>query len=242
MKIAVYTFCYNEEFLLPYFFRHYQKYTNDITVYDNQSTDRSLEIIKQHQSKVVSFDTQNQIRDDILRDLKNNCWKEKQGSGTDWIFLVDMDEFIFHPDLLAFLTKKQQDGVTVLIPQGYTMLSEKLPVGNGQIYAEVDHGVLDDTYSKPIIFDPSKIEEMNYSAGCHFINPVGKVVVKGDPALKLLHFSHLSLQWLVSRYRGRASRLSQINISNKWGQNYFTPEEILKLNFEIKLKEARKVV
>lgn len=242
MKIAVYTLCYNEEFLLPYFFRHYQQFTDDITVYDNQSTDHSVELIQQYGGRIKTFESNNQIRDDILLTIKNSCWKEKKDTDTDWVFIVDVDEFIYHPNLLAFLETTKKEKVTILVPQGYTMISESLPKGNGQIYEEVDHGISDDSYSKAAIFDPDNIEEMNYSPGCHCINPVGNVVIMSDPELKLLHFTYLSLEWHLAKYRTRAARLSQSNIKRFWGNQYLKQETRLKSDFEKTLKKAQKVV
>ncbi len=42
MKIDVFTTCYNEQIILPYFLKHYKKFANNITVYDNMSTDNSV--------------------------------------------------------------------------------------------------------------------------------------------------------------------------------------------------------
>ena len=44
MKVKVYSICYNEEYMLPFFLQHYS--FADIVVYDNESTDNSLEIMK----------------------------------------------------------------------------------------------------------------------------------------------------------------------------------------------------
>ena len=46
MKITLYTICYNEQEMLPYFLNHYSKMVDKIVVYDNQSTDNSRQILE----------------------------------------------------------------------------------------------------------------------------------------------------------------------------------------------------
>jgi len=47
MTIDVFTTCYNEEIILPYFIRHYKQFARNITIYDNMSTDNSINIIEE---------------------------------------------------------------------------------------------------------------------------------------------------------------------------------------------------
>ena len=46
MKITLYTICYNEQEMLPYFLNHYSKMVDKIVVYDNYSTDNSRQILE----------------------------------------------------------------------------------------------------------------------------------------------------------------------------------------------------
>ena len=46
MKVTLYTICYNEQEMLPYFLNHYSKMVDKIVVYDNQSTDNSRKILE----------------------------------------------------------------------------------------------------------------------------------------------------------------------------------------------------
>ena len=55
MKIHLYSVCYNEEIILPYYLNHYSKFVDKITVYDNFSTDSSVEILKQNNVEVIPF-------------------------------------------------------------------------------------------------------------------------------------------------------------------------------------------
>jgi glycosyltransferase involved in cell wall biosynthesis len=57
MNIHVYTVAYNEELLMPFFLRHYKRFANHITVFDNESTDKTAELAKAAGANVVAFST-----------------------------------------------------------------------------------------------------------------------------------------------------------------------------------------
>ena len=48
MKIHLYTMCWNERRMLPFFLRHYEQFCERMIVYDNGSDDGSQAIIKAH--------------------------------------------------------------------------------------------------------------------------------------------------------------------------------------------------
>ena len=48
MTIHVYNIVHNEEFLLPYYLRHYEQFADKIFIFDDESTDRTAEIAKAH--------------------------------------------------------------------------------------------------------------------------------------------------------------------------------------------------
>ena len=61
MKIDLYSICYNEEVILPYFIKHYSTFVSNITIYDNYSTDNSDNILKESNCNVIKYDSNNQI-------------------------------------------------------------------------------------------------------------------------------------------------------------------------------------
>lgn len=73
LNVAVYSPCWNEETILPFYLSHYAKFARTINLFDNQSSDRSPEIIaefqRQHRDvkiKFGAFHTDGQLRDDIF--------------------------------------------------------------------------------------------------------------------------------------------------------------------------------
>ena len=93
MSITIYTMAFNEELLLPYMIKHYRsRFPNcNIVVYNNNSTDNTKQIAESNNCEVIFYNTNNQVNDDMLRNLKNNCWKTAL---TDWVVVCDVDEML----------------------------------------------------------------------------------------------------------------------------------------------------
>ena len=159
MKIRVYSLCWNEEIIAPYFLKHYKSITNDIVVYDNYSDDNTCEILKE--CEIRKFDTKGKFRDDIHIEIKNEIWKECKGK-YDWVIICDMDELIYCEKIHSALNQADFLGYTAIIPKGYSMVGDKLPTTEGMIYEEINKGKQDNNYSKMSIINPNKVDETNY--------------------------------------------------------------------------------
>jgi len=213
MKIETFTVCYNEEKLLPYFLKHYLQY-GSVTIFDNQSTDRSRDIAREAGAIIFEFDSGNQFREDILTHIRNSCWKE---SKADWVIVTDVDELLYHNNLVWALSKSMG---TVLLPRMFNMYSESFPTTKGQIYEEVNMGV--EFRSKLCIFRPDSITEMNYDAGCHFARPEGNFILNVKTDIINLHFKNLSTEYAINRNKELCARQSEENNLNNW--NWHTAE------------------
>jgi glycosyltransferase involved in cell wall biosynthesis len=211
MKIEVYAVCYNEERLLPYFIRHYSQFA-DICVYDNYSTDKSIEIMDKAGIKHVEFNTDGEFREDIMVDVRNNCWKE---SKADWVIICDIDELIYHKNISSALATIQG---TVIMPRMFNMYADVFPSTLGQIYDEVNMGV--DMNGKMNIFRPDQIKEMNYDAGCHNAHPEGNFELNIQSEILSLHFKYLSPEYLIWRNYILNARQSEVNRKNGWNWHF----------------------
>jgi glycosyltransferase involved in cell wall biosynthesis len=221
MKIALYALCYNETFMLPFFMRYYRPLVDRIIINDNESTDGSRELaLSLGADEVRTFSTNRQIRDDLTQILRNNCWKELKGRGYDWIFIVDMDEFIHHADLHKHLARCDDCGVTICIPQGFQMVGTALPTYEKSLFDQIRTGFPATRFSKPIIFKPDAIVDMNFGPGSHFADPEGVASPDVAAGLRLLHYHWLSFQWVDTNNKWRARRLSAQNLAYGWGKEY----------------------
>lgn len=235
MKIEAFAICYNEEALLPYYLRHYSQFCDQITIFDNYSTDRSNEICQANTKvKLVKYDTGDQIRDDIYLQIKNNCWKN---SDADWVIVGDIDELVYHFNIRDIL---EHTWATLVTPEMFNMYSDNFPTTPGQIYEEVQMGI--PCGAKTNLFKPKAITNINYDPGCHKAFPEGMVVTDGDLGIKTLHMRYLSKQWVISRNEQSRKRLSDLNKKLGWGIHYLATAEEISEQFDNEYKQAIRVI
>ena len=238
MKIEVHCLLHNEILMLPYFVRHYKQFASRIVFYESNSTDGSPEIAELLGCEVVKVEeNDNKVDENIFCRIKNNCWKD---SKADWAITSDMDELVYHPDIVGFLKKTD---ATVIQPREFYMYSWEFPETDGQIYDVVKHGTIGEAgYGKMNLFRPSEVNEMNYNAGCHSCAPEGNIKLLTTQEVKTLHFHFTGYQKMVNRNRYIASRLSDINKQKGWGVHHTWSEEKVRKDFEDAMKKLVRVV
>lgn len=224
MNITVYTIAHNEERLLPFFLSHYSQFCKKIVIYDNQSTDKTVEIARNTKSvdvEIIPVDTSNRLNDSMYIDVRSKCW---QGSDSDYVMLVDVDEFIYHPRIKDYLSVTRRP---IYKPTGYNMVSEVFPKEGSLLIEQVKTGVVDKQYDKPVIFNPSHVERVNYQLGTHggiFFCRDGSVVdtvnLNADTEIKLLHYKNLSFEYRLGRHKYFSTRLSEFNTTTLAGIHY----------------------
>lgn len=216
--IHVYTVCWNEEKILPYFLEHYSRFADRIVVYDNMSTDRSAEIVRAHPAAELRlFDTGDRFDDKANLHIKNTAYRESAGIA-DFVIAVDTDELVYHPDIKALLAAYREEGVTLPKMTGFEMISLSFPRRPGSIIGQIRLGRENPFYNKRCIFSPEL--EMNFLPGCHVCTPEGVVRESRAADLKLLHFHYVGLLKTVVRHKVCKKRLSRFNIDTKAGYQY----------------------
>jgi len=224
MKVEIFTITYNEEVILPYFIKWYRERFPDckITVYDNESTDGTLEIAKNNNCEVISYNSGNTIRDDLYLEIKNKCWKN---SNADWVIIVDADEFL---DVTE--EKLKNADFNIIKSFGYDMCGED---GNVDL---IDSGCPSHGYSKTCCFKPAEFIEIYYKPGAHSCNPIPVTkATYNKEQINLLHFKWISLEYGMSRYKLFNSRLSSVNKKMGWGIHYAFSDQV-QINYYNQLK------
>jgi hypothetical protein len=223
-EVHVYALCWNEERMLPYFFRHYDGLADRYFIFDNGSTDRSLEMLRAHPRVVLgSFEVTGDSFVRAAAEHYNECWKQSRGRA-DWVVVCNIDEHVYHPDLPGYLRRCKAGGVTLVIPEGYNMVSDTFPQTEGRLCEAVRRGTRDGMWDKPEIFDPERIEEINFAPGRHWASPVGEVVAPRGERPKLLHFKYLGLDYVLGRHGELKTGLRALDIKKGWGVQYLWRE------------------
>ena len=131
MKIVLIAVCKNEEQLLPFFFRHYKDIVDEYVFFDNGSTDGSTDLIRQQaNTKLIEFNTFGYYKEETLTFIRNHAYNQLR-LDADWFFIVDVDEFLWHPDLRAYLEQCLKDGITMPRTAGYNAYAEQMPEDDG---------------------------------------------------------------------------------------------------------------
>jgi len=250
MKVWAYAICWNEIKMLPYYIKHYESFCEKIIIYDNESTDGSRRLIKEHpKCELRTYKTGNQIKDSKYLEIKNNCWQEARKIA-DYVIVGDMDEFIYHPNILEFL-KDNQEKYSLFKPAGFQMVSDSFPREPKPLTEIVKIGTHHGGSSKPIIFCPTRLRAINFRPGCHNADPKMKgkkwwfrdlgYSPEASP-LKLLHYKFLSINYVVGRYNQMSKRLSVENRKRGWGFHYRKPYHWINEEFKKWKKKATKII
>jgi hypothetical protein len=202
--INIFILCFNESILLPHTIKHYKTYlpNSNITIYDNYSTDNSVEIARQLGCNVVFFDTQNMNNVFIKQNISNTCWKQAEKG---CIIMIDMDEWlcVTEDDLI----KEEQLGTTILTVQGYEMIGESQIKDLTDINLHnINKCVYNKRENKNICFNSKYITEMQYTPGAHKCNPIGVKIKYSSKIYVNKHMNHLGMAYSINKHKNRYMR------------------------------------
>ena len=241
MSIHLYTACWNEEQIIPFFLRHYEPLVDRIVVYDDGSTDRSAELLRA--SPKVEVRTIRREADsffDAHMTLFETCWQESRGRA-DWVCLVDLDEFLFQPDFHRYLAVQREAGVTLIKAVGYEMVSEDFPPAGATLANLLTRGIREHHLDKTALFAPDAIQQMNHSVGRHLCSPVGRLVPLAKEGIQLRHFKNLGLDYLLARTHALAGRLTSDDLARGWSTHYLRDDDFIRAEFQKQLALAQPV-
>ena len=213
MTLCVITLCYNEEVILPFFIRHYERVADRLIFYDGGSTDRTREIISACPiAELRELDTGGRIDDGANVRIKNTAYRDIDA---DWFIVVDSDELLSHPNLRGFLAKCDALGINAVRCEGWNMIGDAIPSG-GLLTDQMPYGVRDDYtikfFDKMALF--AKDADVRFDPGGHG-GQIGRGLKAPGLPVKLLHYKWLSLDYV--QRKARNLRLSDANIKHGWG-------------------------
>jgi len=202
MKTHLYTLCWNEADMLEFFFRNYDPWVDMYIVYDDGSTDGSIEILKSHPRVELrirhrKFPDSHHISH---ADWLNEAWKESRGSA-DWVVVVDIDEHLFVPDnpIKELLERYMSQGITYVPALGYQILCENFPKADEHLVKSRTRGALEPLNCKMSIFNPDAIKETKFSGGRHFANSEGRLKLPKQDEILLFHYKYMGFERTFKR-------------------------------------------
>lgn len=218
--VTVHLITYNEELMIEFFVKHYRKLFPNcvIKVYDNYSTDETVKIAENLGCQINYYDSNNKLSDSKFLEIKNNCWKDSE---TDWVVVCDCDELISITE--EELINESNNGVTLFKFDAYNMVNTEDTLNLDKMTL----GFRDSIWDKTLLFNKSKINDINYQPGCHVCGPSGEVKYSTN-IYKMLHYKYLGVEYTVSRYKMFADRLSDENKRMGWSYHYAENEAKLR--------------
>lgn len=199
--ITIYSMAYNEELLIQFMIDHYRaRFPNcNIVIYDNESTDNTAAIAIANGCIVKPYYTNNQIDDDKLRLLKNNCWKDAK---TDWVLVCDIDELLEINE--KDLRDEELNGTTIIRSEAYNMVNME----NNFDIPNIKYGWRNSAYDKNYVFNKKHIKEIYYCHGAHSTSPIGNIKFS-DKKYTLYHYHYINIELSVQRHKLTMSRMSE---------------------------------
>jgi glycosyltransferase involved in cell wall biosynthesis len=221
MRVHLYTFSLNEMRMLKFFFRHYEPWVARFVVFDDCSTDGTVDFLRSKPN--VELRTREYSNPDSLvlssKAIRDHCWKESRGVA-DWVIIVDIDEHLYHPDIEKYLADCKRNGVTLMPALGYQMLTNDFPAASEHLTSTRTLGAPDSEYSKLGIFDPVAIDEVDFSVGAHTATPSGRIVLPAKDELLLCHYKHLGVDYALERNNFLQKGRRALELQNNWGNQY----------------------
>jgi hypothetical protein len=148
MKIQVLSFMYNEEYLLPFFLKHYDWADQINVIYDQDSSDRTLEILRSNPKvKVIPFRFPDMMNDALKVKKINEEYRKLRNC--DRVILVDADEFIFIDR--ETLEELAPSIVNVKLFHVFRHTTESDLDVSKPVREQRRHGFFEKIYNKPII-------------------------------------------------------------------------------------------
>ncbi len=235
MRIDLYAVCWNDADMLGFFFRHYDQFVQRYVIFDDGSTDRSLEILHANPKVEVRSAALRSGNSDSLvlprLQVLESSWKESRGIA-DWIIIADIDEHLYHPHLLAYLRDCKNQGITMIPALGYQMLSHTFPRSDQLLCENLTMGAPWVKMNKLGIFSPDAIEEVNFALGRHTARPTGNVLAPDRDELLLLHYKYLGLERTQRRHEECAPRLQKMELENGWCHRWLWSREQLQKDWK----------
>lgn len=231
--VHLHTLCWNDAHMLPYFFRHYDKWVDRYFFYDDGSTDDTLPLLAAHPRATTDRFNRLIPASFVASALvyQESMWRISRGQDV-WVVLTAIDEHLWHPDMPSYLAQCHADGVTAIPALGFQMISEAFR-GPDETLAETRClGAPYAMMNKLSIFNPDAIETAGFRGGRHTAAPTGRVVYPARDEVLNLHYKYLDRNRVAQRHRLLATGLRSLDREQQLGTQYSWSREQLDADWD----------
>lgn len=232
-RVELYTQCWNDFDMLPFFFRHYDPFVSRYIIYDDGSDAQTKSYLASHPNVELKSFVRSDPESFVLSEqsLSNECWKASRGRA-DWVIVTDIDEHLFHPHMANYLQRCMALGVTMIPALGFQMVSDSMPQSDAVLADDCPFGAPWSQMMKLSMFDPNQITEINFALGRHRAQPIGRLSVPAVDEVLLLHYKYLNLSRTFARHLALDAKLGAKDHASGWGHKYSWSCETLAVDWQ----------
>lgn len=223
MSICYVVLCFNEMDILPFVKQYWEKLEVDkVIVFDNGSTDGSIEYLQQFDwIEVRHFDSDGQ-NDIIQKSIKEQAYMELKDQ-YDIIIISDMDECFYFNDFKAVGQRMIDEGYNCLVVPNYALCEDYKPQYNDDLLLheqchmfykqKLNHMNGFGELSKISIFNCKATDVVRMSVGQHYVQTYPRMMVMLSKDGFCLHIDKgFGLAW---KYRVRQKMNDNLSQTNK---------------------------
>lgn len=251
IKIWVYVLNYNEMKLIPFCINYWKRFADKVIVYDNESTDGSIEYLSQFDWIEVRSFKMDKVDENITRDIKNSVWKEAKQFGVNFVMVCDMDEVIYSKyDIKEILSQHLNDDIYA--SNWFDLYAEKFPSFNENYLLHQTQGVKGLRRGHPqhniwseykfLLFNAQTISESNYVEGGHKTNfkKIDNSALKTfiDDNIYIFHLQQVGIDFVTERFHRNYMKNSALNISKGWCSHWNKTASQIRENILNKLQNS----
>lgn len=248
LKTCWITLCFNEIDILPFVSQYWERIGCDVVVYDNGSTDGSIQyLLELPYVTLKHFDSEGQ-NDVIQKTVKEQAYLELKDK-YDIIIISDMDEVFYFNDFKAISEAFVSGGYNILMTPIISLCEDsKPPYMRDKLLHQQCHKFYKqkmnhmngfEGYSKLSIFNTKTTDRVSMSVGQHYVQTSpGMRIMLSDKDFCLHVDKGLGEDFFVQKRQKMGANLSKINIRGGMCLEYLKKEEELRKEYREKQKKS----
>lgn len=237
------TLCKNEQDIIPFCIDYWKRIADKVIVYDNHSTDNSVELLsKEDFIEVRTFDSEGQ-NEFIQKEVKENAYQEFKND-YDIVVITDMDEVFYFDfdDFNAVASEMIAGGYNVLATPIYSLCETFKPqyeegkylhqLCNKFYKQRMNHINGYENYSKLSIFNTKITNEVRMSVGQHIVRTLPEMkILFSDRGFNLHLDKGFGIDYKYNIRKKMNDNLSKENRRNHFCYEYADSYEKLKRDY-----------